>query len=113
MNIVMDGPALMLGRLQRVKLIDASGSVAEVRRGKVWITLQDDSRDVFIREGESWTIDRDGLTLLQAEEPSTVLLREKARASTLSSRVVHLLGAACHAAADWLARRQWPAAPYY
>src|SRR5437763_672020 len=71
MNIVMNGPALVLDRLQRFALVDAQGAVAQVKSGRVWITLEHDRRDIFLEPGETWVIDRDGLTLVQAEEPST------------------------------------------
>ena len=76
MNIVMNRSTLVLDSMQRLALRDAAGTLAEVKAGSVWITLENDRRDVFLRRGDRWTIDRDGLTLLQAEEATTVVLRE-------------------------------------
>ena len=93
MNILMDGSAVLLQPGQWLALRDAAGAVAEVKRGSVWITLENDRRDVFLRRGERWTIDRDGLTLVQAEEATTVMLCEPRRPRGAASFVDRIVGA--------------------
>jgi hypothetical protein len=75
----MNGPTLFLDRAQSLELVDAAGAVASVKTGCLWITLEDDPRDIVLCSGESWTIDRDGRTLVHAEKPSTVRLTEGVR----------------------------------
>jgi len=76
MNITLEGSTLVLDSLQRIALRDAAGATAQVKSGELWITLENDRRDILLASGDSWTIDRDGLTLVQAEVPSTIVLRD-------------------------------------
>ena len=106
MNIVMNGPALTLGPRQRVKLIDAAGAVARVLSGRVWFTLENDRRDIFLARGDTWTIDRDGLTLVQAEEPATLVLCEGVRPRGIAARLRE-------AVAGWTRQPARTFVPYY
>lgn len=45
---------------------DGKGTVIMARSGKVWITQADDTRDHFLKPGQSFTVDRNGLTLVLA-----------------------------------------------
>ena len=40
--------------------------------GLVWLTMEDDQRDVVWSSGASFIIDRAGLALLTAQQPSTI-----------------------------------------
>src|SRR5262250_2800166 len=55
-----------------VKLDGARGTTLRVTRGTLWITLEDDTRDVVLKAGDVFTIDRGGLTLVEAQAPATV-----------------------------------------
>jgi len=55
-----------------VQLDGGRGTTLRVTRGTLWITLEDDVRDVVLASGDSFTVDRDGLTLIEAQERSTV-----------------------------------------
>ncbi len=55
-----------------VQLDGARGTALRVTRGVLWITLQDDVRDVILAAGDTFTIDRDGLTLVEAQDMATV-----------------------------------------
>jgi hypothetical protein len=37
-----------------------------VERGAVWITQESDARDVMLKSGESFRLDRDGVALVEA-----------------------------------------------
>jgi len=52
------------GKFLRVQ--DAAGSTVTVHAGAVWITEQDNPRDVVLRPGQSFTLDRPGLALVEA-----------------------------------------------
>jgi hypothetical protein len=43
-----------------------------VTRGTLWLTFEHDTRDVVLTAGDSFTIDRGGLTLIQAHGKATV-----------------------------------------
>ena len=53
-------------------LTDAAGADVEVLAGHVWVTTDGDLRDVFLESGEAHTIGRNGLTIINAVEPSVV-----------------------------------------
>ena len=55
-----------------MQLDGARGTTLRVTRGVLWITLQDDTRDVIVAAGDAFTIDRDGLTLVEAQDAATV-----------------------------------------
>ena len=55
-----------------VQLDGARGTALRVTRGVLWITLENDLRDVVLAPGDTFTVDRDGLTLIEAQEASTV-----------------------------------------
>lgn len=48
----------------QLRLRDAAGWVVECCGGTVWITQQGDVRDILLKAGESFTLDRDGTTLV-------------------------------------------------
>jgi hypothetical protein len=55
-----------------VQLDGARGTMLRVTRGTLWITLEDDVRDVVLAAGDTFTVDREGLTLVEAQEKSIV-----------------------------------------
>jgi hypothetical protein len=55
-----------------VRLDGARGTTLRVTRGTLWITLEHDTRDVVLEAGDAFTIDRGGLTLVQAQQATTV-----------------------------------------
>ena len=61
-----------------VKLDGARGTTLRVTRGTVWITLENDTRDVVLKAGDAFTVDRGGLTLVEAQEQATVCVMGRA-----------------------------------
>jgi hypothetical protein len=55
-----------------ISLTDAAGAEVEVLTGQVWLTMDGDRRDIVLPSGGVHTIERDGLTLVNAIEPSLV-----------------------------------------
>lgn len=45
---------------------DGAGTVVSVRSGTVWVTQTDDKRDIFLKAGDTFTVSREGLTLVAA-----------------------------------------------
>ena len=58
-----------------LSLTDAAGVELTSRTGRLWLTMEGDTRDVNLRPGDAYTIERDGLTLVNALEPSMVHVR--------------------------------------
>ena len=78
MQLVANNSALLLDRWQTVVLTDAAGATAALDKGCLWITMDGDRRDIVLGPGQSWTVERNGRTLLHAEVPSTVRITEPA-----------------------------------
>ena len=110
MNLVVNNSALLLDRWQTVELIDAAGATAALDKGCLWITMDGDRRDIVLSAGESWTVERNGRTLLHAEAPSTLRITEPA-----AERAHHpVLARAMAAVTEWAERTfRRTSAPYY
>lgn len=55
-----------------VKMDGARGTTLRVTRGTLWLTLEHDTRDIVLEAGDAFTIDRGGLTLVEAQGKATV-----------------------------------------
>jgi len=55
---------LQRGKFLRVR--EGAGSTVTAHAGSVWITEQDNPRDVVLRPGQSFKLGRPGLTLVEA-----------------------------------------------
>ena len=51
-----------------LQLRDAAGCTIMCCAGTVWITQENDARDIFLAAGERFTFDRKGLALIRAEK---------------------------------------------
>jgi hypothetical protein len=65
-----------LSQGELVQLDGARGTTLRVTSGMLWITLEDDVRDVVLAAGDTFTVDRAGLTLVEAQERTTVCVME-------------------------------------
>jgi hypothetical protein len=52
------------------ELRDVRGATLRVTRGTLWVTQDRDVRDIVLRAGDIWTVERDGLTLAEAQGDS-------------------------------------------
>jgi hypothetical protein len=59
-----------------LRLQNGQGLAVTVFDGDVWITQEDDPRDTILSGGESFCLDRPGLTLVQAFRDSRLMLLE-------------------------------------
>jgi len=71
-----------------VELNDARGTTLRVTKGALWITQEHDKDDVVLRAGDVWTVERQGLTLLEAQG-TTLLCVVGAAAASAQSRSRH------------------------
>jgi Protein of unknown function (DUF2917) len=96
-----------------VELQDARGTTLRVTRGTIWITQEHDTQDIVLRAGDVWTVERQGLTLVEAQGDALVcvvgvrasLVHSRDRAVSLADRVRSWL--------DWTANRHKRTVPYY
>ena len=60
-----------LGARESLTLPDFRGTTLRVNRGTVWITQENDTQDIVLRAGDSWVVEKNGLTILEAQEASS------------------------------------------
>ena len=73
------GRPLELGCFAALPLAQARGARVRSLRGTLWITQEGDCEDYLVRAGESFTVERDGVTLVSAADgPGTVLVTQPA-----------------------------------
>lgn len=72
MQIGLRQANIALGAHHAMALTDAAGAEVQVLTGQVWLTTDGDIRDVVLQPGDAHAIGRDGLTIINAFEPSVV-----------------------------------------
>jgi hypothetical protein len=63
---------------QELQLHDVAGWTVVCRSGTVWITQEADSRDLFLKDGEGFALDRDGLAIVRACRNALLSIRAPA-----------------------------------
>jgi hypothetical protein len=72
MQVELRQANIALDAHRALSLTDAVGAEVEVVAGHVWLTTDGDLRDIFLAPGEAHSIERPGLTIINAVEPSVV-----------------------------------------
>ena len=72
MKLELEQDGLCLKPKQLLKVRDGGGHTVVCQSGALWLTQHGDPRDVYLGPGESFLLDRNGLTLVQALERTTV-----------------------------------------
>lgn len=60
---------------QIVELDDARGTQLRPTRGMLWVTMERDPRDIVLEAGDAFTVDRNGVTLVEAQGRTTVCVQ--------------------------------------
>ena len=68
-----------LATASHVSLADARGTVIRVTRGTVWITQERSYDDIILHAGDAWTVERDGLTIIQAHDDARLCVPQPPR----------------------------------
>ncbi|MGA8050830.1 MAG: DUF2917 domain-containing protein [Burkholderiales bacterium] len=66
MRLELDANSLRLGRGQTLKLRDAAGGTICCRAGTLWVTEENQPRDVLLEAGACHRLSRHGVALVQA-----------------------------------------------
>lgn len=77
MSQALRHPLIDLPRGGTLRIADGEAHVIDVFEGQVWLTQDGDPRDLFLEAGDSFTVDGEGLTLLQSFRDSRVLVSER------------------------------------
>ena len=84
MNLTFRKAHVDLDRDGSIRLRDAAGVHILCLSGAIWVTQHLDIRDIVVLAGEALDIDRPGVTLVNAIEPSRIVL-DDANAKTNAS----------------------------
>jgi hypothetical protein len=67
------GTLIELSPREAVTLQDVRGATLRITRGTIWLTQQDDRKDVILRVGDNWVVEKDGATVLEAQNDDTIV----------------------------------------
>jgi hypothetical protein len=67
-----DSKVWQLGPREVLRLDGARGTTVRATRGTLWLTLENDPRDIVLVPGNAFTIDRGGLTLVEAQDDAVL-----------------------------------------
>jgi hypothetical protein len=90
MKIILPQADLALHRHESFHLHDAVGVRIFCICGTLWITQHHDTRDIVMHAGDVFTVERNGVTVVQASMPSRVVIEEMACARRFGSGVKSL-----------------------
>lgn len=65
------GTIIDLATRESVSLPNMRGTTLRITRGSVWITQENDTQDIVLRAGDTWVVEKNGLTILEAQEDAT------------------------------------------
>ncbi len=108
MNIGFNRVELHLAPREVIRVYDPTGARVECIRGELWITQDRDFEDHLLSANDALTLDRDGLALIHAQEPSDIILFEPEPRPRLGARIARALLAALRAVGRWFARTFGP-----
>ena len=107
----MNNRLLKLDNGDLLELPDARGTTLRVTRGALWVTQDQDRRDIVLGAGDTWTVERHGLTVAEARGDAAVVVigNGLAEAGVRSRRVrwQDRLASWLEQVADRHLRRRW------
>lgn len=80
MDMSVNRAAINLEGGALLQIRNSTGSRIECLAGGVWITQEKDTRDIILQPGETFLIDREGLTLVGAFDTATISIIEPEQA---------------------------------
>ena len=105
------GRRVLLSRRDTLVLHDAQGAVIKVDKGCLWITMENDPRDILLVPGMCFEVDRSGRTVIAAEEDSRLRVYEPAHEGSAIARITQKLAHA--AGGTWWLRDTRRAVPSF
>ncbi len=111
MNLKLERAGLILRFRELIRIEDAAGTRLRVQRGSVWITQNRDRKDYYLPATGTITLDRPGLALVQALEPTELVVWQPVPQVSVAAQVARGLARVSRALAGcWVAGRFGPQA---
>jgi hypothetical protein len=79
MRVDLQSAALRLTRGKAIRVRDGAGSTLQVLEGWVWITEENNPRDVVLRPGERFRLAGSGLAIVEAFSDASISLLQANR----------------------------------
>jgi hypothetical protein len=108
MNISFERAGLRLDARQMIRLQDPGGTRVQVVSGALWITQDTDRQDHWLEADGALTLDRPGLALIHAQQPSEIVLIEPAPRGNSRRRIGRALAGTLRAFGRWFVRQLGP-----
>jgi hypothetical protein len=61
------GTVISLGSREAISLPGIRGATLRVTQGTLWLTQEDGGRDIVLRTGDNWVVERNGNTVVEAQ----------------------------------------------
>jgi hypothetical protein len=108
------GTVVRLGSREAITLADIRGATLRVTRGTLWVTQEKNPRDIVLRTGDNWVVERDGDTVIEAQGSATFCIFAPYDAAPIwrparTGMVARFLGAIT----PWLQGPQRQRVPYF
>ena len=81
-----------------LRISDGKGMVITGHAGLAWLTLRGNRHDIFLGPGDAFAIDERGLVIIEAIEPTVLILQRPAHWPAKLMAAMLRLPAACRAA---------------
>jgi len=85
------GTIISLAPRESMSLPDVRGTTLRITRGTLWITQENDTQDIVLRAGDEWVVERDGLTILEAQADATFSVQGRPLETFVLPRLVERL----------------------
>ena len=59
---------ISLAAREAITLPEVRGATLRVTRGTLWLTQEDDRKDIVLRTGDNWVVEADGDTVVEAQD---------------------------------------------
>ena len=82
------GTIVELAARDVVTLPDLRSAMLRVTRGTLWITQEGDPQDVVLRAGDNWVVERNGLTVVEAQDNAVFCVMGRQLETTVATRSV-------------------------
>lgn len=92
MKIEFGAGELCLVKNHPLRLVGARGLLITCTAGIVWITQDGEADDIFLSLGEQYSLQRDGLVLVESIEHGTIRIAQLPATSPLNALVSRILG---------------------
>jgi hypothetical protein len=112
------GTIIELDARDVVTLPDVRKATLRVMRGTLWITQEGDPQDLVLRAGDNWVVERNGLTVVEAQNDASFCVIGRRREGVLgeggrTGRRASPWAVMRHAFAEFLASPTRSPVPYF